>query len=158
ALSVTKRADPLRVGVLGQPVTYSLTVTNTGNVTISGITVTDVVTTPDSDPAPVVTCPTTTLAPGGSTTCIAITTVTQADLDAGTIADTATATGTDPSGVAVPPADASFVVNASATPSLSVVKTATPEAVDTVGQLVRYRFLVTNNGNATLHDIVVDDV
>ena len=63
-------------------------VTNTGNVTLTAVGVTD--------PLPglsAVTCPVATLAPAASTTCTATYTVTQADLDAGSIVNTATAIG-----------------------------------------------------------------
>ncbi|MEZ5191695.1 MAG: hypothetical protein R2734_03700 [Nocardioides sp.] len=71
----------------GDTISYSLVVTNTGNVTLTGVTVTD----PTVGP---VSCPVTTLAPGVSVTCTATYTLTQADVDAGHVANTATATGT----------------------------------------------------------------
>ena len=51
---------------------------------------------------PVATCPPGALAPGASVDCTATYTVTQADIDAGSIANTATATGTPPAGVTAP--------------------------------------------------------
>ena len=69
-------------------------VTNTGNVTLTGVTVDDPLVGP-------VSCPVTTLAPGASTTCTATYTLTQADVDAGTVDNTATVTGTPPTGADV---------------------------------------------------------
>ena len=66
--------------------------TNTGNVTITGIVVNDA----QLDAAAV--CPVTTLAPGASTTCTGTHTITQAEVDAGTVDNSATATGTPPGG------------------------------------------------------------
>ena len=71
----------------GESVAYEFVVTNTGNVTLTAITVTDVLTAP-AGPALTVVCPVTTLAPAASTTCTATYTVTQADVDAGSIANT----------------------------------------------------------------------
>lgn len=58
-------------------VTYSYLVTNTGNVTLTGIGLVD-----DNDTAAGVSCPATTLAVGATLTCSATHTFTQAELDA----------------------------------------------------------------------------
>ncbi len=70
-------------------ITYSITATNTGNVTLTGVTVTDPgvgavlgICTP-AIPAM--------LAPGASVVCVATHAVTQADLNAGSYTNTATA-------------------------------------------------------------------
>ncbi|MFF3005306.1 hypothetical protein ACFVTF_21115, partial [Kitasatospora sp. NPDC057940] len=42
-----------------------------------------------------------------------------------------------------------------ATPSLTIMKTASPTTVTAVGQVVDYSFLVTNSGNVTLTDVTV---
>ncbi len=70
---------------VGGTIAYSYLVTNTGNVTITDLAVTD-----DNVDAPPV-CAVTTLAPTETTTCTAVHTVTQADLDAGTVTNNATA-------------------------------------------------------------------
>ena len=127
-LHVDKTASPTAVSRVGERITYSFAVTNTGNVTITGIGVSDTQAAP-AGPASAVTCPTTTLAPGAFTTCTATYTATQADLDHGSIADTATASGTAPSGSAVtsPPAAATVGVNQA--PSLDLDKSAAPGTV-----------------------------
>ena len=58
-----------------------------------------------TDPLVSVDCPVSTLQPGQSTTCTATYTITQADVDAGSVDNTATATGANPSGgdVSSPP-------------------------------------------------------
>ena len=70
----------------GNTVTWTYVVTNTTNVDLTGITVTD------SDIGPI-SCPVDTLAPGASTTCTATGVAT-----AGQYANEGTATGTDPLG------------------------------------------------------------
>ena len=85
-------------------VTYTFVVTNTGNVTVTDPVVTEGSFT-GSGTAPVATCPPGALAPGASVDCTATYTVTQADIDAGSIANTATrdryaAGGCDGAGVA----------------------------------------------------------
>ena len=76
----------------GSTIDYTFLVTNTGNVTITGVAVDDA----QLDAAAV--CPVTTLAPGASTTCTGTHTITQAEVDAGTVDNSATATGTPPGG------------------------------------------------------------
>ncbi|MGH9379949.1 MAG: DUF7507 domain-containing protein [Thermoanaerobaculia bacterium] len=82
--------DPLTVG---STIEYTFVVTNTGNVTLSNITITDPL-----DGLSPISCPGTTLAPGAEMTCTATYTVTQQDVDAGVVQNTATVTGQTPGG------------------------------------------------------------
>lgn len=138
----------------GETVNYTLTVVNTGNVPLSGIVVTD----PKVGP---VTCQANSLAPGARTTCTARYTVTQQDVDAGVVLNTATATGQGPAGQPVS-TDADETVPVDGTPGLSLEKAA--ELVDRdgdgladVGETINYTFTVTNTGNVPLSGIVVND-
>ena len=81
---------------LGDEITWSFQVTNTGSVTVDTLQIDD----PAAGP---VTCPVTVLAPSASTTCTADSPhrVTQADLDAGVLTNTATASGQATSGPTV---------------------------------------------------------
>jgi hypothetical protein len=76
----------------GDKINYTFTVTNTSNVTLTNVTVTDPLFTVLGGPI--------TLAPGASdsTTFTGSYTLTQADINAGQVANTATAHGTPPSG------------------------------------------------------------
>ncbi|RZN40097.1 MAG: DUF11 domain-containing protein, partial [Methanosarcinales archaeon] len=85
---------------LNDTLTYTFNVTNTGNVNLDPVTVTD----PMSGIS-VILCTATSLAPSASMTCTATYTVTQADVDAGSINNTATATGTPPTGGSVTDTD-----------------------------------------------------
>src|SRR6201999_1147106 len=95
ALTLTKSAAVTDVNGngktdLGDKVTWSFLVKNTGTATVTSVGVND-------PTAGAVSCPTTTLAPGASTTCTAAShTITQADVDAGVVTNTATASGKDP--------------------------------------------------------------
>ena len=79
-LTIDKTANTAGPLVVGQVVAYSFLVTNTGNVTVTGVSVTETAFN-GSGTAPVPAGGATTLAPGASTTFTATYTVTQADID-----------------------------------------------------------------------------
>ncbi len=128
---------------VGQVVSYSITVTNTGNQTLTGVTVTDpgvgAVLGPCTPAIPA------TIAPGKAVVCTATHTVTQADLDAGEYTNTANADSDQT------PSDSDVAnVPLLANPALALVKSATPSTYDAVGQVITYTYTVTNTGNVTL--------
>ena len=150
ALTLVKSTTATTVPPLGATIAYDLVVSNTGNVTLDNITVTD----PDTS----VTCSPTAVAPSESTTCTASHTVTQADLDAGEIVNTATAAATTPSGTAVTPVASNTVrLSVAQLPTLTIAKTATDTVVPAVGRTMAYSFVVSNTGNVTITDIAVAD-
>ena len=155
-VTVLKTAEPSTVTAAGQTVVYHYRVTDTGNTTLTGVSVTDIAFSGSGTP-PVVTCPVTTLTPATSTTCTGPYVVTQADIDAGSIVDTATATGTPPTGPPVTSSPSTATVTVTALPGLALLKTAAPSAVTTAGQTVTYSFAVTNTGNKNLTGLSVTE-
>ncbi len=164
SLSKTATVDPAadQTGVkVGDRISYAYAVTNTGNVTLTSVAV--------SDPsAGNVTCPTPAvpgLAPGQSETCTADDPhpVTQVDIDNGGVTDTATATGTDTQGVQSPSsAPATVTVPAIArVPAVEIQKFASAANGDTSpisqGEQIQYSYLVTNTGNVDLTSLAVSD-
>ncbi|WP_136443917.1 DUF7507 domain-containing protein [Pacificoceanicola onchidii] len=144
----------------GDTEVYTFTVTNTGNVTLSGLTITD--------PDPAFTCSLPDLLPGASTTlcadgitALSVTkTFDQADVDAGSFANTVTVTGaSDVLGTPVSASDTETVEGPAQVPSISLAKTSTFGAtLESVGQVLTYDFVVTNTGNITLtSEITVTD-
>jgi uncharacterized repeat protein (TIGR01451 family) len=142
----------------GEKITYSFTVTNTGNVALHGVTI-------DDPKVTGVTPATATIAPGGVQIFTAAAhTVTQAEIDAqAPITNTATAEGLTPTAdpVVSPPSTATTAVTPEAA-SLSIVKSGV--LADTngngkvdVGETIAYTFVVTNTGNVTLHGVTVND-
>jgi uncharacterized repeat protein (TIGR01451 family) len=82
ALSIDKTADTAGPLTVGQVINYTYLVTNTGNVTISGVDVNETSFNGTGTPVPnPTTAGSTTLAPGGTVTFTASYTVTQADID-----------------------------------------------------------------------------
>jgi len=111
-LTVTESATPATFTAAGQAITYSYLVTDTGTgLGLHGITVTDAA-------VPGISCPSGVLPGGESETCTGSYTTTAADLAAGKITDTATATGATLDGVPV-----------TSTPSTVTVHAAWPPAV-----------------------------
>jgi len=143
----------------GELLHYTFTVTNTGNVTLTNVRVSDAVA-----GVTVVGGPLTSLAPGISdaTTFTASYTLTQADIDAGLFSNMATATGTPPLGEDVTGTDSETVLLPQI-PKISLVKSLQSYADEdnsnsvTVDDTLTYSFLVTNTGNVTLHWVTVSD-
>jgi uncharacterized repeat protein (TIGR01451 family)/fimbrial isopeptide formation D2 family protein len=139
---------------LGETISYAFLVENTGNVTLTNVTVNDPLVTVNEGPQ--------TLAPGGSFTFTATYTPTQADIDAGQVENTATGTGTPPSGPPVDSPPDTVTVPPDETPGLTIDKTGTLNDADgdgliDLGETISYAFLVENTGNVTLTNVTVND-
>ena len=156
-------------------ITYTFTVTNEGNVSLSGITVTDPLL---QAPNPIVDI----VFQGGDTdgdneldvtetwiyTATSYT-ITQDDIDTGSVTNQATATGTAPDQTVVEDLSGTEVDNDDQTvielcqnPDIAIVKTGVfndenqNDCAD-VDETISYIFTVTNEGNVSLSNIVVDD-
>jgi uncharacterized repeat protein (TIGR01451 family) len=157
ATTVEKTADPTEDLVLGDTVTYTFVVTNTGNVTLTDVTVTDELAGLSAIDPPSVAS----LAPDATATFTATYVVTQADVDAGEIVNSATATGTPPPSCTScpppvsPPVELTVVIPQ--TPDYSIVKTADPATGVNEGDTITYTFVVTNTGNVTLTNFTLVD-
>ncbi|HVA09592.1 MAG TPA: hypothetical protein VNG12_22930 [Acidimicrobiales bacterium] len=105
----------------------------------------------------------TNLVPGQVATFSATYTVTQADLDNGSVHDSATSTGTPPTGPPVTSGTGnsgghfSVTTPASVSATVTVQKSASVAWVSSVGQTISYTFVVTNTGNVTLSSVGVTD-
>ena len=146
ALSLVKSAAPSTYSTVAQSISYSYLVSNSGNVRLAGpVTV--------ADDKATVSCPALStignndgfLDPGESITCSASYAITQADLNNGSVTNTAKASagGTDSN-------EDSETVTAVQSPSLLLDKTASPISADAVGDVISYTYLVSNNGNVRL--------
>lgn len=153
AISLALTASPTSVTHTGQQVTYTYTRTNTGNVTLSGVTTASTVFSGTGSLSSMSCTGGSSLAPGASSTCTATYTVTQADMNAGTVAETAVATGTSPSTTLVTSNTPQAVVTATQSPHLALSMSSNPTAFDHAGQQVTYTFSLHNNGNVTLGNI-----
>jgi uncharacterized repeat protein (TIGR01451 family) len=135
---------------VGDAVSWTYLVMNTGNVDLTGISVTD-------DQGVTVTCPTDALIAGDSMTCTGSGTAT-----AGQYANLATVTATPPVGTDVSDTDASHYFGSD--PSVVVEKSTNGADADVapgplvpVGDPVSWSYLVANTGNVDLTGISVTD-
>ncbi|MEO9684539.1 hypothetical protein, partial [Tateyamaria sp.] len=136
-------------------VSYTFRVENTGNVTLSNLVVTD-----PFFGAPI-NCTIPSLAPGAvdSTTCVADYTIIQADVDAGSITNTADITVDAPAGVTDPADQDSTAVSTgpAENAAISVVKAFTDGTYSSATDSEDFTFTVTNDGNVTLTNVVLTD-
>lgn len=149
-MTVAKSSTTSSVTAANQVVPYSYLVTNTGNITLTGISLID----DNIDGS--VSCPAASLppAPGANTmTCTAQHTVTQAEMNAGgNLTNNVTASSNE-----APDATDSLSIPITQTPGMSVVKSSTATAYSMVGDVLDYEIAITNTGNITLTNISLDD-
>jgi uncharacterized repeat protein (TIGR01451 family) len=153
-IAVTKGSTQDTYAAVGDTVDYTFAIKNTGDVTLSGVTLADPL---PGLSEPVVTWPGTpgVLAPGEEATATATYTITQADLDNGRVDNTATVTGDPPSGAPVNDSDDRRVTS-TASPHLSLTKDGSG-TIEQAGDTVTYTFTILNDGPVTLEDVVVAD-
>ena len=144
-------APGVSVGV-GDAITWTYLVKNTGNVALTGISVTD-------DKLGAVSCPATTLAAGATMTCTA-----NGTAEAGQYTNTGSVVATPPTGEAVVDTDMSHYIAISPEPAIDIEKFTNGEDADTgsgpivaVGDPVTWTYVITNTGNVPLSNIEVTD-
>jgi uncharacterized repeat protein (TIGR01451 family)/gliding motility-associated-like protein len=177
-LTITKDSTPNfgpdGIPQVGETITYNFVVTNTGNVTLNNVTVTD-----QMAVIPQVQLVTpSTLNPGDIGTATATYTITQADITAGQVNNVATATGTDPQGhtttgtstdptpgcvgcAPVPGCPTCTIDLLPHAPSIQVLKDGVlnmgADNIASVNDVITYTFTVTNTGNVPLTGVTVSD-
>ena len=147
AMEVIKLASATTSRV-GDSVTYTYTVRNTGTVTIKGLKLVD-------DKLKDIKVDKDTLAPGDTATGSATHLVVEADLP-GPLTNVVTATAKDSTGKAIM-AEAKATVQLSYSASMEIIKTPSNTAAK-VGETVTYAYMVRNTGTVTINDLaIVDD-
>ncbi|HVF35572.1 MAG TPA: hypothetical protein VND91_09645, partial [Candidatus Saccharimonadia bacterium] len=155
AKALTSNADGDSSGTItqGDVLTYTITVSNTGNVPVNGVVVTDSLITPTGG-----TTPCATVAVGATCTLIGTYTVTAGDVSTGTITNTGTGDSAQ-----TPPDSDTLVTPVSGSPALDTAKAVTSNADGdssgsvTQGDVLTYTVTVTNTGNVPLTTVTVTD-
>lgn len=147
---------PGATGKTGDTVNYSFTLTNSGNVPLTNVAVTDQL--PGLSTISYGTWPgaSGTLGRGQTVSATAHYVLKQSDVDAGKLTNSATATATPPTGTAVASAP-SHSLPITRKPGISLTKTATPTSVLAAGEKITYTFKITNAGNTTLTGVKITD-
>lgn len=132
----------------GDLISYTFEVTNTGNITLTNVSVADPLVSPiicpSGNPIP-------TLAPGDSETCTGEYAITLADIDAGQVDNTATADSDE-----TEPVSNSHTEEIERVADLVLTKTVEPAAV-LLGELAAFTLTIENLGPATASDAEVTD-
>ena len=146
AISLAKGASPTTYSTVGQTITYTYTITNTGNVSLGSAQFTvsdDHIGTPLGTPfncgAPVA------LAPNGTVSCTKSYTISQADLNAGSVTNKATASGAGLTSNQATATATAQVTSASAWPRAPARRRTAPSA-----RRSPTRYTITNTGNVSL--------
>ena len=152
-LTVIKTSDKTGEVKLGEKITYTITVTNNGNVTISGVKLEDSLTGDDWTLG--------NIKPGETVTKKTTYTVTEKDIIAGKVENHATATGKEPGGKDITGEGEKTVTTEESNPQITVTKetTSTPKNGKTyaLGEKITYKITAKNTGNLTLTDVTVSD-
>jgi len=145
-LSITKTADKTSAS-LGDSISYTFTITNTGNVTVDNVTLEDhkLWSTPRSIGS---------LGPGENITVADNYTVVETDLP-GPLENTAVVTGKDLQGNAITD-NASASVALTYKASIEVTKTADKTSASPY-ETITYTYTITNTGNVIINDVTLED-
>ncbi|NUP33974.1 MAG: DUF11 domain-containing protein, partial [Streptomycetaceae bacterium] len=145
ALHLVKSVDSSHPYAVGDVVTYTYTVNNTGGTPITGLHISD-------DKVTNIVCQATSLAPGASTTCSGTYTVTAADAAAGHVTNTARALADG--GVVSEQDTATIIVG---TPAMHLVKSVDNSHAYQAGDVVTYTYTVNNTGGTPITGLHISD-
>ncbi|MCG9792808.1 HYR-like domain-containing protein [Flavobacterium algicola] len=173
-MALTKTASLAPDGLwdeVGEVILYNLVLTNTGNVTLTNVVISDA----NADAASITPATILKLEPGQKATIKAQHTITQNDLDSGAVSNSATASAIDPKGNAVsdlsddPNNLANVDTNGNGNPddvtitkipqtaTMDVAKVTTTPTFTNPGDIMKYTIKVTNTGTVTLLNIIIKD-
>ena len=147
---------PASRAIPGTEIRYTMTITNTGNVILSYLSIAD-----SMKEIGTIAPEKTVLPPGESTSATATHRLTQSEIDAGSVTNTATASGGIP-GYSAPPKTSTVTTRIEKqTPRLSIEKTVDKTFLSAgetrIGAKLSYGFTVTNTGNVSIKGISIDD-
>jgi uncharacterized repeat protein (TIGR01451 family) len=143
AITITKTATETSYGSIGDVLHYTIVLTNTGNVTLANPGLIE-------SNATVTGCGgyTTYFDPGDAITCSAVHQITRADINAGSVSNTAT--GTTSFDATPITKSATAVVHGIQDPAIAIGTMATETSYSSIGDVLHYTIVLTNTGSVTL--------
>lgn len=152
SFGAVKAADVASVNAAGNTINYSITVTNTGNIALTGMNVVD-------SRIPSLNCQPfalgANLPTGQNTVCRGVYTVTQSDINAGVaLLNTANVSFTNPN---VQPQTVRATVNVVQVKAFNVTKSVNKTTTSTAGDVLGYTIVISNTGNTDLLNLAVTD-
>lgn len=163
AYTIVKASATTQITTAGQIVPYTITVQNTGNAAISNVAITDVMLTNlvlssgDANTNSKLDVGETWIYNGSYT-------VTQTDINnngntavKGVLSNTASLSGRNPDGSAVPILSSTKIIPLNTTTSFTVVKSADKAQVTAAGQVINYTITVKNSGATAVNTVVIND-
>jgi uncharacterized repeat protein (TIGR01451 family) len=159
-IALIKEATVGGTGNLGEVITYTFTVENTGDTALTNVMVTDPMVGLIITGNPIIS-----LEAGESSSTITGTyTITQKDIDAGGVTNTALATAKDPNGTDITDVsgatnedDDQTVTTLTQSTSIALVKSAILSGTGALGDIITFIFTIENTGNTTLTNLEVTD-
>lgn len=147
---ITEGATYARVGDV---VRYQITATNTGDVSLLNMAISD----PQAVLGSCVPAQPVKRLPGETLVCGAQYTITQADINRGDLTNTATVSAVGPQGNPLQAQAQATATGPTAAAAMTLVKTASTGSTATVGALITYTLTATNLGNVSLGQIDIID-
>jgi uncharacterized repeat protein (TIGR01451 family) len=138
---------------VGDTITYTFTVENTGNLPLTNVIIDDILLAVANVTIPAVG----NLAVGEIKAVNATYVLTKANFIAGMVDNTATAEGDTPTAQTITSQPSNTSTPLVQTPALSLVKTAAPATGSNLGDTIPYSFLVENTGDLPLTNVVIND-
>jgi len=139
-LTLSMSVSPTTYSTVGETINYTYSLSNAGTSGLSEpFTVNDSIAATNCSGAPAA------LEPGGSFNCTGVYQITQADLDAGSVTNTATAFANG-----TPSIPATKTITAIQSPALTLSKSASPTVAFAAGTHITYTYTLSNTGNVTL--------
>ncbi len=146
---VNKSAEPMEYSETGQTISYHIDIVNTGNVTIYDIDISDDVTGDNWFIA--------TLRPESERSFSTTYSITQHDMDAGSVVNEVTAHGSAPDGESMTRTDEAVITAVGRQADMSITATASPTVFSDAGESIGINISVMNTGNLSLYNIEVRD-